>query len=164
MKVQSRFFRKLWLWYWIYDQIFINIISAGNSAHKPDNIFLSHSEFQFILIFNMIRVLFCQKLFFLPAALAFEIYSVSSTQNKKHIATKSTFIVYSTFSVYAAFVSFSLMFSNLRVVIPLAFRDKTLFYSAFPPHILWVLSKDLFYRPKKPRIIRSTRCDASTAS
>lgn len=105
-------------------------------------------------------VLFCQKLFFLPAALASEIYSVSSTQNKKNIATKSTFIVYSTFSVCAAFVSFSLMFSNLRVVIPLAFRDKTLFLFCFSTtHPLGSIKRFVLSSKKTPHYSRHTvRC------
>lgn len=108
---------------------------------------LQLEEFLFMFTSYMICEIYLNKTFvsFCCSCIT-EIYSISSTQQKKN-PTKSTFTVYTTFCVCVC-QFFVYVCQPKRGYSNLLFEKRLFFSSVFLPHILWVLSKDLFYRPE----------------
>lgn len=109
---------------------------------------LSFSNFLFIFIFSKTFVSFC--------CTRHQKFIQFHQKNKTKKKCNKIYCLRHSVCIRYLFFFFSLMFANPRGIISLGLRDKT-FFSAFPQHILWVLSNAC--------IIRGIAAhDASTAS
>lgn len=107
---------------------------------------LQLEEFLFMFTSYMICEIYLNKTFvsFCCSCIT-EIYSISSTQQKKTPPSPHLLCIRHSVCVLVL----CLCLPTQEGLFQLALREKTVFFSSvFLPHVLWVLSKDLFYRPE----------------